>query len=86
MYSTVVDTDCVDAVVAVTQGDCSNTHALMETWQLEGIRVIPFAYPFDRDVDLLRLQMQKMVEALYLHGQAKGKDRLMEAVGNKPGS
>lgn len=31
-------------------------------------------------------ERQKLVEALYLHGQAKGKDRLMEAVGNKPGS
>jgi benzoyl-CoA reductase/2-hydroxyglutaryl-CoA dehydratase subunit BcrC/BadD/HgdB len=64
LYSTVVATDCVDAVIAVTQGDCSNTQALMETWEMEGIRVIPFAYPFDRDKDLLRLQMQKMVEAL----------------------
>ncbi|NMC32181.1 MAG: 2-hydroxyacyl-CoA dehydratase [Veillonellaceae bacterium] len=64
LYSTVVRTDCVDAVIAVTQGDCSNTHALMETWQLAGVRVIPFAYPFDRDADLLRLQMQKLAEAL----------------------
>lgn len=64
LYSTVVGSDCVDAVIAVTQGDCSNTHALMETWQMAGVRVIPFAYPFDRDVDLLRLQMNKMLEAM----------------------
>ena len=64
LYSTVVGTDCVDAVIAVTQGDCSNTHALMETWELAGVRVIPFAYPFDRDADLLRLQMQKLADAL----------------------
>jgi len=64
LYSTVIQTDCVDAVVAVTQGDCSNTHALMETWQLAGVKVFPFAYPYDRDTDLLRLQMQKMAEAL----------------------
>ena len=64
LYSTVVNTDCVDAVVAVTQGDCSNTHALMETWQMAGVKVIPFAYPYDRDADLLLLQMQKMADAL----------------------
>jgi benzoyl-CoA reductase/2-hydroxyglutaryl-CoA dehydratase subunit BcrC/BadD/HgdB len=64
LYSTVIDSNCVDAVIAVTQGDCSNTHALMETWEMAGVRVIPFAYPFDRDVDMLRLQMQKMAEAL----------------------
>ena len=32
----------ITTVVAVTQGDCSNTHALMETLQLKGIRTIPF--------------------------------------------
>lgn len=64
LYATAVKTNCVDAVIAVTQGDCSNTHALMETWQMEGIRVIPFAYPFDRDRDLLQLQMRKLAENL----------------------
>jgi benzoyl-CoA reductase/2-hydroxyglutaryl-CoA dehydratase subunit BcrC/BadD/HgdB len=46
------------AVVAVTQGDCSNTHALMETLQLNGMEVVPFAYPYERDYDLLRHQME----------------------------
>ena len=64
LYSTVIGTDCVDAVIAVTQGDCSNTQALMETWEMAGVRVIPFAYPFDRDIDLLRMQMQKLAETL----------------------
>lgn len=64
LYSTVLATNCVDAVVAVTQGDCSNTHALMETWQMAGIRVIPFAFPYDRDADLLSLQVNKLASAL----------------------
>ena len=64
LYATVVDHRSVDAVVAVTQGDCSNTHALMETWQLAGIPIIPFAFPYDRDADLLKLQMEKMIQAL----------------------
>jgi benzoyl-CoA reductase/2-hydroxyglutaryl-CoA dehydratase subunit BcrC/BadD/HgdB len=36
----------------------------METYQLAGIETIPFAYPFDRDYDLLRLQMDKLIKAL----------------------
>lgn len=52
----------IPEVVAVTQGDCSNTHALMEVFEEEGIRIFPFAYPYDRDPDLLRLQMQKTAE------------------------
>ena len=49
-------------VIAVTQGDCSNTHALMETLQLENIEIIPFAYPYDRDRKLLKLEMNKLIE------------------------
>lgn len=52
----------IGTVVAVTQGDCSNTHALMEVLQLEGIQVIPFAYPYDRDRVLFRSQVERMME------------------------
>jgi benzoyl-CoA reductase/2-hydroxyglutaryl-CoA dehydratase subunit BcrC/BadD/HgdB len=54
----------ISEVVAVTQGDCSNTHALMELWQSEGISTIPFAFPYDRDADLLALQIRKLASAL----------------------
>jgi len=64
LYSVVVDRGDIDMVLAVTQGDCSNTHALMETLQLAGIETIPFAYPFDRDYDILKLQMDKLISAL----------------------
>ncbi len=52
----------LDEVIAVTQGDCSNTHALMETFQLKGIKIFPFSYPYDRDEELLHLQIKKMME------------------------
>jgi len=61
LYSTVLNSGDINTIIAVTQGDCSNTHALMETLQLEGVEVLPFAYPFDRDYDLLRLQMEKLM-------------------------
>jgi len=51
-------------VIAVTQGDCSNTHALMELWQADGVETIPFGFPYDRDPDLLRLQVRKLMDAL----------------------
>lgn len=60
----------IDKVIAVTQGDCSNTHALMETYQLAGIETIPFAYPFDRDYDLLKLQMEKLMITLGTNWEA----------------
>jgi benzoyl-CoA reductase/2-hydroxyglutaryl-CoA dehydratase subunit BcrC/BadD/HgdB len=39
----------VDEVIAVTQGDCSNTHALIELFESEGIKVHPFGYPFGNE-------------------------------------
>lgn len=64
LYTTAHKMDELEAVVAVTQGDCSNTHALMETWEAEGIQTIPFAYPYNGDKDLLEMQIKKMAEAL----------------------
>lgn len=52
------------ALVAVTQGDCSNTHGLMETLQSEGMEVIPFAYPYERDYGLLRAQVEAFMRRL----------------------
>ena len=47
-------------VLAVTQGDCSFTQALMEVLQYRGVSVVPFAFPFDRDPDFLSLELSKM--------------------------
>ncbi|MCF8011296.1 MAG: 2-hydroxyacyl-CoA dehydratase [Clostridiales bacterium] len=61
IYSTVLSTPGINTLIAVTQGDCSNTHALMETLEIAGVKVVPFAYPFDRDRDLLKLQLEKLM-------------------------
>ncbi len=64
LYTTALQNPDIKRIIAVTQGDCSNTHALMETWSMQGIEIIPFAFPYDRDPDMLRLQMTKLIEAL----------------------
>lgn len=51
----------LEALIAVMQGDCSNTQALMETLQLKGVNIIPFAYPFDRDPVSLKAQIGKLM-------------------------
>jgi len=50
----------MEAIIAVMQGDCSNTLALMETLQLKGKHIIPFAYPFDRDRSGLEQAVSKL--------------------------
>ncbi|MFC1538529.1 2-hydroxyacyl-CoA dehydratase family protein [Candidatus Latescibacterota bacterium] len=54
----------IKTVIAVTQGDCSNTHALMETLQLKGIRTIPFAYPYDRNPETLFREISHLASEL----------------------
>jgi benzoyl-CoA reductase/2-hydroxyglutaryl-CoA dehydratase subunit BcrC/BadD/HgdB len=47
-------------IVAVTQGDCSFTQALMEVLRHRAVSVVPFAFPFDRDPDFLSRELGKL--------------------------
>jgi benzoyl-CoA reductase/2-hydroxyglutaryl-CoA dehydratase subunit BcrC/BadD/HgdB len=52
----------IKEIIAVTEGDCSNTRALMEVLSLRGITAIPFAFPGDRNLESLRLEIEKLME------------------------
>jgi len=39
----------IERIIGVTQGDCSNTHALMEVLQFEGVECLPFEFPYQPD-------------------------------------
>jgi len=54
----------VDAVIAVVEGDCSQTQAMVETLEDQGMEIIPFSYPYGRDRDMLRLQIDKLISRL----------------------
>ncbi|MGI5818652.1 MAG: 2-hydroxyacyl-CoA dehydratase family protein [Armatimonadota bacterium] len=54
----------IPTIVAVTQGDCAQTHAMIETLSEAGVRIIPFAYPYDRDEELLRVQIRRLADHL----------------------
>jgi len=47
-------------IVAVTEGDCSNTQALMEVLSLHGVITTPFAYPYDRSAETLAHEIDKL--------------------------
>jgi len=64
LYSVVLDSPDIKRIIAVTEGDCSNTHALMEVLRYHGREIIPFAFPFDRDLDVLRAQIEKLMARL----------------------
>ena len=49
-------------VISVTEGDCSNTRALMEVLTSQGIKTIPFAYPFDHAKKALTEQINALAD------------------------
>ena len=51
----------VTEMIAVTEGDCSYTKALMEVLSLSGVRVYPFAYPAGRESAALRAEIEKLM-------------------------
>ncbi|HEX8960776.1 MAG TPA: 2-hydroxyacyl-CoA dehydratase [Geobacteraceae bacterium] len=60
IFSAVMESG-IREMVAVTEGDCSYTKALMELLTLEGVTVIPFAYPHGRDRETLRFEIEKLM-------------------------
>lgn len=51
----------IDTVITVIEGDCSNTRGLAEILQYKGIRTVPFSYPFDRDKEVLKRELDKLM-------------------------
>jgi benzoyl-CoA reductase/2-hydroxyglutaryl-CoA dehydratase subunit BcrC/BadD/HgdB len=53
----------IKTVIAVTQGDCSNTQALTEILDHQGIEVIHFNYPYDRNPEVIRKNIEELMES-----------------------
>lgn len=74
----------IKTIIGVTQGDCSNTQALMETLQERGIKVIPFSYPYDRDRNLLKLSLKKLMDYFKVNeDEIKRTKRKLDRIRNK---
>jgi benzoyl-CoA reductase/2-hydroxyglutaryl-CoA dehydratase subunit BcrC/BadD/HgdB len=59
-----VEASSITEMIAVTEGDCSYTKALMEVLSLQGVRVYPFAYPASRKAPELRAEIEKLMQHL----------------------
>jgi benzoyl-CoA reductase/2-hydroxyglutaryl-CoA dehydratase subunit BcrC/BadD/HgdB len=51
----------IKTVIAVTQGDCSNTQALTEILRHQGYEVLHFDYPYNRDPEVLKKSLQRLM-------------------------
>ncbi|AEV69785.1 2-hydroxyacyl-CoA dehydratase family protein [Acetivibrio clariflavus] len=60
IYSAVLNSEDIDTVISVVEGDCSNARALSEVLNLKGIKCIPFSYPNSRNYQALKAEMDKL--------------------------
>ncbi len=63
IYSAAKSMD-IETVIGITQGDCSNTHALMEVFDSENVNVLPFAYPYPRNIEKLNDEIENLAKLL----------------------
>jgi benzoyl-CoA reductase/2-hydroxyglutaryl-CoA dehydratase subunit BcrC/BadD/HgdB len=54
----------IPRIIAVARGDCSNTHALAEILETEGVEVIDFSFPYRRDPHGLQAELTRLCDRL----------------------
>jgi len=50
----------ISEVVGVTEGDCSDTGALLDVWRSEGVKVHEFGFPRSREPEELRQRLRRL--------------------------
>lgn len=68
IYTTLAAQPEIRHLIVVTQGDCSNTHALLELWQAEGLTVIPFQFPYPQSAARLAAELEHLYRVFGLAG------------------
>jgi len=65
MYSVVTEhAKDFEAIISVIEGDCSQSHALTELWEDFGVKTIPFSYPYARNKERLKEEINKLIDTL----------------------
>ncbi|MCD4782437.1 MAG: 2-hydroxyacyl-CoA dehydratase [Candidatus Eremiobacteraeota bacterium] len=60
IFSAIIANPDIDTIIAVTEGDCTNTLAMLDLFRSKGIEVIPFAYPYNMNRDTLNENIRKL--------------------------
>ena len=61
---TAIKRNNIKKIIGVCEGDCSNTISLLEILKDMKIDVIPFAYPHDKDLKEIELELNKLAHYL----------------------
>jgi len=60
IFSAIIDNPDIGTMIAVTEGDCTNTLAMLDILRSGGIDIIPFAYPYDMNRETLNENIGKL--------------------------
>ncbi len=63
LYSVAIK-EKMDAVIGVVRGDCSNTESLLDFLDFKNVKVIPFSYPYDKNVSKLEDEINNLMQTL----------------------
>lgn len=61
MYGVCVEHE-IKELVGVTEGDCSNTKALEEVLDMQGVKIYPFAYPHGRKLEDVKRSLDNFMD------------------------
>ncbi|MDK2917335.1 MAG: hypothetical protein PWQ37_68 [Candidatus Petromonas sp.] len=61
LFSVAIDNN-IKQIIGVTEGDCSNTKALLEVWEMKGLKIHPFAFPQDRDIKNIKREIDNLAK------------------------
>lgn len=51
----------INQIIGVCEGDCSNTGALLEVWKMKGLKIFPFAFPQNRNIQSLKQEIDNLM-------------------------
>ncbi|MFH1715198.1 MAG: 2-hydroxyacyl-CoA dehydratase [Elusimicrobiota bacterium] len=54
----------IKKIIGIVQGDCSDTHSLLNILALKNIECIPFSYPYGKNKLLMKDELQNLMDAL----------------------
>ncbi|MFC1512426.1 2-hydroxyacyl-CoA dehydratase family protein [bacterium] len=52
----------IKKIIGIIQGDCTDTHSLLEVMSTFNIEVIPFSYPYNKDKKLLQKEITNLMK------------------------
>jgi benzoyl-CoA reductase/2-hydroxyglutaryl-CoA dehydratase subunit BcrC/BadD/HgdB len=75
---------CVDEVIGIIQGDCSNTHSLLSTLESEHIPIQYFSYPYPKNRETLKAEIARLEDIYKVsHNQVTDMKKRLDKIRQK---